>query len=238
MAKTQTLTGKYLNRLWGVNAKHALYREDGKWYHHLQDFPGALFDACGYVRFETEKDYTESSFLQIGQDLHVPCGISTMPQYVRITEKPSLQSISLTIKNVSDGQKSYKTKRTTLFHTDKVPEGQFVAKRNLIQNERIIRDTKVSAWVKFCHEYKCQLCGATLVIRDNQLYAEAHHIKPLGNNHNGPDVVENILCVCPNHHVLLDLGAIQIDKAQLHDVKGHDINPEYIAYHNSVIYKK
>jgi hypothetical protein len=34
------ITGKILNEAWQVGAKHALYREDGKWYHQLRDFPG------------------------------------------------------------------------------------------------------------------------------------------------------------------------------------------------------
>lgn len=43
------VTGKKLNQKWGVGAKHALYREDGGWYHLLKNFPAALFDANGYV---------------------------------------------------------------------------------------------------------------------------------------------------------------------------------------------
>lgn len=38
-------------------------------------------------------------------------------------------------------------------------------------------------------------------------YAEAAHIRALGSPHNGPDVIENVLCLCPNHHVLFDNGA-------------------------------
>ena len=33
----------------------ALYREDGKWYHHLKKFPGALFDFNGYIVFATRR---------------------------------------------------------------------------------------------------------------------------------------------------------------------------------------
>jgi putative restriction endonuclease len=37
------------------------------------------------------------------------------------------------------------------------------------------------------------------------------HIRPLGAPHNGPDVKENIIiCLCPNHHVLFDSGAITL----------------------------
>jgi predicted restriction endonuclease len=65
------------------------------------------------------------------------------------------------------------------------------------------------------------------------LYAEAHHIKPLGAPHNGPDVRANILCVCPNDHVLLDYGAIKLYGNHLKEV-----GQEYIDYHNENIYAK
>ena len=41
-------------------------------------------------------------------------------------------------------------------------------------------------------------------------YAEAAHIRPLGAPHNGPDTSDNILCLCPNHHVLFDHGSVEI----------------------------
>jgi 5-methylcytosine-specific restriction protein A len=235
MLKTRSFTGKYLNELWAVGVKHALYREDGKWYHQLLEFPGALFDANGYVVFETERDYLASPHLQIQQDVHLSEGISAMPNYIRITEKSQLQLISQTAKKVSEKQKLYKAKKRPA--TNK-PQGRLEIQRNLVEYERIIRDTKVSSWVKYVHEFKCQICGTALEIGDNEFYAEAHHIKPLGNNHRGADVVENIMCVCPNHHALLDLGVLYIELSQLRSVEGHEINPEYITYHNTIIYKK
>jgi hypothetical protein len=51
------VTGRKLNEEWSVGAKHALYREDGGWYQLLKNFPAALFDANGYIFFETENDY-------------------------------------------------------------------------------------------------------------------------------------------------------------------------------------
>ncbi|MCX5892441.1 MAG: HNH endonuclease, partial [Deltaproteobacteria bacterium] len=60
-----------------------------------------------------------------------------------------------------------------------------------------------------------------------------HHIKPLGSPHDGPDVRENILCVCPNHHVMLDYGVIELDGVQL-----PGIGREYINYHNEHIFGK
>ena len=77
------LTGQQLNNQWDVGVKHPLYHKEGTYYNHLKYFPGALFDPCGYVLFKTEKEYVSSSYLQHGKQLHVPGGISSMPNYVR-----------------------------------------------------------------------------------------------------------------------------------------------------------
>lgn len=78
--------GRRLNKLWGVNAKHALYREDGRWFHHLKRFPGALFDASGYILFASESEYRKCPHLSLGQDVNVPDprGISSIPGYIRV----------------------------------------------------------------------------------------------------------------------------------------------------------
>ena len=68
-------------------------------------------------------------------------------------------------------------------------------------------------------------------------YSEAHHIKPLGSPHNGPDTAENIVVLCPNHHVMLDYGVIPLEKDALNVVAGHSVSEEYIVYHNTVIMK-
>jgi hypothetical protein len=44
-------------------------------------------------------------------------------------------------------------------------------------------------------------------------------------------------CVCPNHHVELDYGAINLEKSKIRDHPEHVISEEYILYHNEVIYK-
>ena len=78
---TRKVTGKLLNEKWGVGAKHALYREDGKWYMPLERFPGALFDPFGYVLFETKDQYENCPALHIGMRVNVPEGISSIPSY-------------------------------------------------------------------------------------------------------------------------------------------------------------
>jgi hypothetical protein len=78
----ERVTGKVLSERYKVAAKHALYREDGKWFHKLKRFPGALFDANGYVIFNTEEEFDKCSYLQIAHDVHAPRGISSIPSYV------------------------------------------------------------------------------------------------------------------------------------------------------------
>jgi 5-methylcytosine-specific restriction enzyme A len=78
------MTGKLLNKKWGVGAQHALYREDGKFFMPLERFPGALFDSNGYVVFENRRDYENSPHLRIGSRVNVSGGIASIPSYVKM----------------------------------------------------------------------------------------------------------------------------------------------------------
>jgi len=82
---------------WGVDAAQVRYREIGNWYATLSRFPAALFDAHGYVLFETEDDYRTSPYLQIGKELSVPKGISTLPGYVRVVGSETSSSPTVDI---------------------------------------------------------------------------------------------------------------------------------------------
>ena len=96
---------------------------------------------------------------------------------------------------------------------------------------RIVRDTALARAVKLEQEFRCQLCGTSLDLGDGRFYAEAHHVRPLGSPHDGPDERENIVCVCPNHHALLDFGAIRLDESAVPKVR-----PEHVRYHNDKIF--
>lgn len=79
------MNGKHLSKILGINAIHALYREDGKWYHHLKKFPGILFDKNGYIVFNTKEDYTNNPYLIKQKDLHITDGISSLSDYVKFS---------------------------------------------------------------------------------------------------------------------------------------------------------
>jgi hypothetical protein len=95
---------------------------------------------------------------------------------------------------------------------------------------RVLRDTAVARRVKEAAGYRCQVCGETLTLANGSLYAEAHHVRPLGSPHNGPDDEDNIVCVCPNHHALLDYNSLGLTPEDFPQVRA-----EYLEYHNSLV---
>jgi predicted restriction endonuclease len=101
---------------------------------------------------------------------------------------------------------------------------------------RIIRDTLMVRQIKKSCGHKCQLCGTAIELLDGQLYAEAHHLQPLGGDYQGLDIPENIIVVCPNHHAMLDFRAIPLDENEI--TRRSDGMPasKYIAYHNERIF--
>ncbi len=110
--------------------------------------------------------------------------------------------------------------------------------RTKVETYRILRDTALAREIKRIYKCKCQICYQTLMIAEDTPYAEAHHIKPLGAPHNGPDESGNIICGCPNCHVLLDYGSILLDPKQLNSVSAHKISAKNIDYHNEHIFNK
>lgn len=120
-------------------------------------------------------------------------------------------------------------------------EIEFRPQRKLIQQQRLIRNSKYASWVKKAYQYKCQICGTSLTGPLGK-YAEAAHIRPLGGIHKGPDSRANILCLCPNHHTLLDGFAFWIDEDfRLVGLKGklrvndqHKISNKHLKYHRDL----
>ena len=101
---------------------------------------------------------------------------------------------------------------------------------------RVLRDTKLACQIKLLNHHCCQLCGTSILLADGKNYSEAHHIKPLGRPHNGPDIVSNIIVLCPNHHVMLDYGAIKLNISDIQMNADHTISEEFIEYHNERIF--
>ena len=107
--------------------------------------------------------------------------------------------------------------------------------RVLLQTYRVLRDTDLAKRIKVLYHNKCQICGLRIELPDGQAYSEAHHIQPLGHPHDGPDVAQNILVLCPNHHAMCDYGAMRLDLGRLCLHPSHAVDQRYIDYHNAVV---
>jgi predicted restriction endonuclease len=125
---------------------------------------------------------------------------------------------------------------------DTAPDGTVVPGRRAATVQRIVRSTTVSRFVKQLYDDTCQACGTRLSVADGRAYSEGAHIRPLGRGHDGPDVPSNVLCLCPNCHVLFDNGALIVDTSMKVWVNGelkgvltvddrHLIEEEHLEYH-------
>ncbi len=112
------------------------------------------------------------------------------------------------------------------------------SRRREVTSFRIIRDTTMAERVKRIYDYRCQVCGVRLETSEGP-YAEGAHVRPLGSPHDGPDHEDNLLCLCPNHHILFDRGGFTIAEdlsligieGKLHTVEGRSPCSTHLAYH-------
>jgi hypothetical protein len=179
--------GKFLNKQWGVNAKQGLYRQNGTWYHNLTKFPGALFDAHGYIVFQSEEEYRNCKFLQIGKQLTVPSGISSIQGYILVNPEIQFDTLAEEIPSI-----------------ESVFEGA-IKRINVNKYERNIVARKM------CISYygaKCSVCSFDFektygVIGEN--FIHVHHLKQLSSIKSEylVDPINDLVPVCPNCHAML-----------------------------------
>lgn len=111
--------------------------------------------------------------------------------------------------------------------------------------QRIVRDTKEGKKVKQLYEWACQVCGIQITTTGGY-YAEAAHVRALGAPHNGPDTSDNIICLCPNHHVMFDQGTFAVnDDLSLIGIDGnlivskkHTISIVHFQYHREHFFSR
>jgi putative restriction endonuclease len=163
--------------------------------------------------------YVESHFEEIGKDGFLVC------RYRLVKEEPMKIKSKNKILKFSEGTKNPNRQETTTL--------------------RIIRDTRLSRQIKELYDYTCQVCQ-TQILAQGVKYAEGAHIKPLGKPHNGKDLSGNIICLCPNHHVMLDKGVFSIREdlaligmdGELNIHKEHQLDFDCLEYHYKHIYRK
>jgi len=115
-------------------------------------------------------------------------------------------------------------------------------RRRSVTGERVVRDPAKRQWITQLYRDTCQFCGTRVALVDRG-YSEAAHIRGLGAPHDGPDVVENMLCLCPNCHKRFDGFAVYVDPdGSVCEVGGavlgvltrhpdHVVGEEFLAHH-------
>ena len=73
---------------------------------------------------------------------------------------------------------------------------------------RLKRDYDTIDKLKRVRDYRCQICGKTIPKKDGGFYIEAAHVK--AKKEKGPETVDNLLILCPNHHKEFDYGDLKI----------------------------
>ena len=125
------------------------------------------------------------------------------------------------------------------------------ATKRVVRNVRL-RNTFLGTEIKRRYGNLCQACRVPVPLTQERCYAEAHHLRPLGAPHFGPDVLGNIVVLCPNHHVMFDRGVASIvpdPLAMTHNVERvfrrrtclflepwHALSRKHLEYHHSRIF--
>lgn len=167
-------------------------------------------------------------------------------EYQKINPNAKEPSMRNAIETNSSDSSAYKGRHDYFFSVNGIGGGMWGLRNFIIENDnnysqqrvptiinRIIRDTALAISLKKQSDYSCQICKERIVLRDGSLYAEAHHIKPLGNPYNGPDIKENIIILCPNCHVKCDYKSIPLELENINN-NFQGISTEFIDFHNSL----
>lgn len=178
-----------LNESWGVGARQARYSDDGHWYATLGRFPAALFDAHGYILFETEEEYRSSPHLHIGKQISVPKpGISAIPGYIRAanSDATSLLDVDIHAHTATEGR------RRLVLHLQRE------------RNQTVVRNKKKQA-----ASLECEVCGfsfASAYGRAASDYCEVHPLLPLSEVEEAVRTrMEDLAILCANCHRVVHL---------------------------------
>ena len=185
------MNGATLSRHWNVSVRHALFSETGNWYHHLTKFPGALFDAKGYLLFETEKEYLACTSLNIKRDIWVPHGISSAPGYVQV---------------VIDGSEyippasSHSGSKTNAIHYEGNPVS---VNLTIYERDRGARNECLKHY-----GYRCSACQFDFARTYGEIATDmihVHHLTPVSRvaETHEVDPIRDLRPICPNCHAVI-----------------------------------
>jgi hypothetical protein len=188
-------TGKSLAREWGVAAGHAHFSQNGRWFHPLKFFPGALFDREGYVLFETEEGYKSALGSQIKKDVNVVGGISSLPAYVRVVRDGIVVIPRATERATYESERA----RRQIYR-----EGAAIE----MTLTRYERDSAARDACLNHHGFRCAVCGLLFSEKYGEIgekFIHVHHVNPLAEAGTERELnpVTDLIPVCPNCHAMI-----------------------------------
>ena len=96
---------------------------------------------------------------------------------------------------------------------------EFYANTNIEQKEKLVKvieRRKIANKIKEYIQYKCQICESlgqnpySFKKKSGEYYVETHHIIPVSDTENSKLSVDNLICLCPNHHKQVHYGNVEI----------------------------
>lgn len=133
-----------------------------------------------------------------------------------------------------------------------IPSGNEATERRETTVNRIQRNRVLVDRMKDLYDHTCQVCGDRRQSGPDEGFSHVHHLMPLGEPHDGPDVPENTVVVCPNHHEDFEHGMLvinpqtkeihhfyeeEVDGCTVETREDHELGAQYLAYHNEVMVK-
>ncbi len=221
---------------------------------------------CQSIR-ETYRSSLDVEFSDIAEEYdcsqttierHVTFRCSHPPVDALVTDVEAVQDLLESEVDADDGLNKFSLEEIVQLDRDghadrKEPALDLVAPdpdRVETTRSRVVRNTDLAHDMKRMYNHTCQVCSVSRRGPDGNPYAEAHHIRPLGRPHDGPDEPENILVLCPNHHADFDYGRLTVDPETyrvthtyeeavdgtvLNIADPHQISDDHLTYHNKVI---
>lgn len=94
---------------------------------------------------------------------------------------------------------------------DAALEADYVERRRR-EVEAQLRNPKNVSELKALYGNRCFFCEHRTIVgvEPERFYSEAAHIRPLGKPHNGPDQKNNMILLCPEHHLQFDRGILRL----------------------------
>lgn len=99
--------------------------------------------------------------------------------------------------------------------------------RRMIETSQFDRDIWLAEGLKAFYGYRCQVCGQDFTSIYGVPYAETHHIDYLRNS--GPDTLENMIVLCPNHHRLVHATNARFDRDALAYLYPNGVSEELLV---------